>query len=202
MVEAIIWWVMLEVLGLAALPLAWTVLRRLPDRGYAFAKILGVVLVGYLMWLTAILQLSPFAAPLAWASLLAVAGVSLWLLRRNGGALWAEIRAFFRGRIAYWLTAEILFTLAFIALVLVRAYSPNIRVTEQYMDYGFLNSIIKNQTMPPPDHWLAGWSINYYYLGYSLMASLTLLSSVPTEIAYNRCMATLFALSGTTLPRR
>lgn len=195
MVEAIIWWVMLEVLGLAALPLAWTVLRRLPDRGYAFAKILGVVLVGYLMWLTAILQLSPFAAPLAWASLLAVAGVSLWLLRRNGGALWAEIRAFFRGRIAYWLTAEILFTLAFIALVLVRAYSPNIRVTEQYMDYGFLNSIIKNQTMPPPDHWLAGWSINYYYLGYSLMASLTLLSSVPTEIAYNLCMATLFALT-------
>jgi YYY domain-containing protein len=194
-VEAIVWWVMLEVLGLAALPLAWTVLRRLPDRGYAFAKSLGVVLVGYLMWLTAILQLSPFAAPLAWASLLGLAGVSLWLLRRNGGVLWAEIRAFFRQRLAYWLTAEVVFTLAFIALVLFRAYSPNIRVTEQYMDYGFLNSIIKNQTMPPPDHWLAGWSINYYYLGYSLVASLTLLAGVPTEIAYNLCMATLFALT-------
>ena len=109
--------------------------------------------------------------------------------------LWAEIRAFFRQRIVYWLTAEAVFTLAFIALVLVRAYSPNIRITEQYMDFGFLNSIIKNQIMPPPDHWLAGWSINYYYLGYSLMASLTLLSSVPTKIAYNLCMATLFALT-------
>ena len=153
------------------------------------------MLLGYLMWLSAILQLAPFAGPLAWTSLIGLAVISLWLLRRNGGVLWAEIRAFFRQRIVYWLTAEAVFTLAFIALVLVRAYSPNIRITEQYMDFGFLNSIIKNQIMPPPDHWLAGWSINYYYLGYSLMASLTLLSSVPTEIAYNLCMATLFALT-------
>ena len=85
MVEAIVWWVMLEVLGLAALPLAWTVLRRLPDRGYAFAKSLGVVLLGYLMWLSAILQLAPFAGPLAWTSLIGLAVISLWLLRRNGG---------------------------------------------------------------------------------------------------------------------
>src|SRR5205085_1020651 len=80
-------------------------------------------------------------------------------------------------------------------MVLMKAYAPNIRITEQYMDFGFLNSIIKNQVMPPPDMWLAGWSINYYYMGYSLMAGLTAMTGVPTNIAYNLCMSTLFAMT-------
>src|SRR6478672_5554382 len=105
MAEAITWWIVLELLGLAALPLTWVVMRRLPDRGYAFAKSLGLVLVGYVMWLTSILQIAPFTHGLAWAALLALAALSLWLLRRNGGALWAEIRGFFRSRISYWLVA-------------------------------------------------------------------------------------------------
>lgn len=191
--EVIVWWVVLELLGLAALPLAWVVMRRLPDRGYAFAKSLGLILVGYFMWLTSILQLASFNDGLGWTGLLALGGLSLWLLLRQERALATEIGAFFRRRIGYWLTVEVLFTVAFAAMALMKAYAPNIRITEQYMDFGFLNSIVKNEVMPPPDMWLAGWSINYYYLGYSLMGSLTKLAGVPTNIAYNLCMASLFA---------
>lgn len=45
------WWLVLMMLGAAATPLAFTLLQRLPDKGYAFSKMLGLLLVSYLFWL-------------------------------------------------------------------------------------------------------------------------------------------------------
>ena len=47
MVSVLSWWLIMQVLGLAALPLAWRIFRNLPDRGYAFARPLGLLLAGY-----------------------------------------------------------------------------------------------------------------------------------------------------------
>src|SRR5438034_1075517 len=43
--------------------------------------------------------------------------------------------------------------------------------------------------------WLAGHSINYYYFGYVLMAGLTSLSGVPSQVAFNLANVALFALT-------
>ena len=51
MTYAVSWWLAVEVLGLAALPLARRLFRNLPDRGYALAKPLGMLLTSYLFWL-------------------------------------------------------------------------------------------------------------------------------------------------------
>jgi uncharacterized membrane protein len=48
---AIKWWAALLVLGTAVLPLTFTLLKQLPDRGYAFVKMVGLLLVGYVFWL-------------------------------------------------------------------------------------------------------------------------------------------------------
>ena len=45
------WWAVLAVLGLAATPLTFRLLRWLPDRGYAFTKMIGLLIVGYIFWL-------------------------------------------------------------------------------------------------------------------------------------------------------
>ena len=37
MTIVIVWWLWMQILGLAELPLAYRFFRRLPDRGYAFA---------------------------------------------------------------------------------------------------------------------------------------------------------------------
>ena len=50
--ETFRWWLVLEGIGLLALPIALLLFRRLPGRGYAFAKPLGLLLGGYLFWLT------------------------------------------------------------------------------------------------------------------------------------------------------
>ena len=48
---ALIWWLLLQLFGLVGLPLAFRLLGNLPDRGYAFARPLGLLLTGYLLWL-------------------------------------------------------------------------------------------------------------------------------------------------------
>src|SRR5262245_26815921 len=77
--QIFIWWLAARGFGLAGLPLARFLFRALPDRGYAFAKALGLLLAGYLAWLLAMLGLAPFGVPLIVISALVVGGVGLLL---------------------------------------------------------------------------------------------------------------------------
>jgi len=193
--DTLVWWLTLEVLGLAAWPVAGTVMRRLPDRGWAFSKALGLLLVGYGAWLVGMLQLAPFGRFSNSAMLLGLAGGAAWLLWRNGRALGRELGRFLRDQARYWICAEVLFGLAFVAWAILRAYSPNIFGTEKFMDFAFLNSFTQGQSLPPHDPWLAGYSINYYYFGYTLMATLCHLSGVDSAIGFNLANVTLFSLT-------
>jgi len=55
MADVVIWWLVVEIAGLAALPLAWRLFANLADRGYAFAKPLAIFLLSYILWILAIL---------------------------------------------------------------------------------------------------------------------------------------------------
>jgi len=193
--DAFVWWLTLEALGLVAWPLAWIAMRRLPDRGWAFSKALGLLLVGYGAWLLGMVQLASFSRGSNLAVLLLVAGGSLWLVRRDGAALGREMVTFLRGQARYWIAAEVLFGLAFSAWTILRAYSPAIFGTEKFMDFAFLNSFTQGQTLPPTDPWLAGHTINYYYFGYTLMGTLCHLSGVDSAVGFNLANVTLFSLT-------
>jgi uncharacterized membrane protein len=67
------------------------------------------------------------------------------------------------------------------------------------MDLAFFNSIARHGAMPPLDPWMAGRTINYYYWGYLLAASLAKLASVTPFVSYNLAVATF---AGTRSPRR
>ena len=197
MVDAIIWWITLELLGLIAIPLAAVLLRALPDRGYSASKILGLLLTGWLAYTLSMIPILPFTRWALSLCALAVAGVSTWLLYRHGRSLLNELSAHFRTRsmVRYIISAEVLFAVLYIIWAIVRAYQPNIVDQEKFMDFGFLNAILKSGTFPPHDPWLAGYSINYYYFGYVLIAALTGLSGVPTQVAFNLANVTLYSLT-------
>ena len=195
--EAIAWFITLELLGLAAVPLAATFLRGLPDRGFGVAKVLGLLVTVWLAYILAMLQMASFGRGLLLMCALVLIGVSAWLLWRQGGALINDFRARLRDRgfVRYLIVAESLYTAMFIFWVVMRAFSPDIFGTEKFMDFGFMNAIVKSATFPPNDPWLAGQPINYYYFGYVMMASLSLLSGVPTEYGFNLANASLAALT-------
>ncbi len=58
---AVVWWLAVIFLGWLAFPMTFVTLRGLPDRGYALSRILSLLLVSYLAWLPASMNLLPFS---------------------------------------------------------------------------------------------------------------------------------------------
>ena len=82
----------------------------------------------------------------------------------------------------------------------VRFVNPTISYAEKFMDHGFLASVILNPVVPPLDPWFAGGTLNvYYYLGYWMLGCLAIVSGVPSTIAFNLSLPTVFALSAISL---
>lgn len=199
--QILTWWLVVQALGLAGLPLAGLLFRSLPDGGYAFAKTLGLLLTGYGAWLLAMLGLGGFGAPLLILSALAVAGVGIWL-RGGPRQLGDKARAAWGARRSAILAYEALFLAALVLMALMRAVdldyfapNPNPWHTERPMDYAFFNAIQRSAAFPPGDPWLSGFSINYYYFGYLLMAVVARLSGISGAAGYNLSLALIFALT-------
>jgi adenosylcobinamide kinase/adenosylcobinamide-phosphate guanylyltransferase len=70
------WLLALELIGLAAFPLLFHILPGLPDRGFALAKTLALLLVAYAAWLLGSFHLMAFTPASVWlcAGLLIAAG--------------------------------------------------------------------------------------------------------------------------------
>lgn len=187
--EILLWWLALEALGLAALPITSSVCQGLHDRGYAISRLVGLLLLTYVSWLLAQLGAGYGYSTVA-ISFVIIALCSAVLVRINGMGSF---------KIDWWLmlTIELLFTFAFLLFTLIRAYSPDIYWTggEKFMDMAFINAVLRSPTLPPIDPWLSGISINYYYFGHLMVADLILLTGVKPSIAFNIATASFFALS-------
>src|SRR3954454_2975061 len=83
MTAALRFFVLIEVLGLAATPLVAVALARLPGRGLAFAKPLGLLLVTWVVWVLGSVGVAQSTVMwIAVVALLAGAGaLVLWRLR-------------------------------------------------------------------------------------------------------------------------
>ncbi|MGW8317799.1 MAG: DUF2298 domain-containing protein [Candidatus Promineifilaceae bacterium] len=186
------WWVALLFLGAAATPLTISLLHRLPDRGYALVKIVGLLIVSYFFWLLGSLGFlqNDFGGILVGALVLIL--LSVWSLRqmnRQG----RPFGAWFSSHWRYALVVEALFLVIFIIWVWVRAQNPAITATEKPMEFAFLNSAGRSATYPPLDPWLSGFAISYYYFGYVMMSVLGRLAAVAEPIGFNLGIAWLVA---------
>lgn len=185
------WWAVSTVLAIAGLPLTWRLFHRLSDRGYGFARALGLMATGYILWLGASLGLLRNSTGGIVAGVVLLAGLSLWA----GAGRWSELRSWLRLKRRSILIMEILFLAAFIFWAFVRSNNPEITGTEKPMELAFLNSILRSESFPPRDPWLSGFAISYYYFGYVLLALFTRLSGVASGVAFNLGNSLWFALA-------
>ncbi|HEY8744372.1 MAG TPA: hypothetical protein VIU62_14845, partial [Chloroflexota bacterium] len=87
MSEALRFWLLAEVDGLLALPVAGAFFGRLPGGGLTLARPLGLLLATYPVWLLASLHLLPYGVASAWLGtfVLAAAAVGVSLYSWRGG---------------------------------------------------------------------------------------------------------------------
>ncbi|MCB0082520.1 MAG: hypothetical protein KDE47_16380, partial [Caldilineaceae bacterium] len=134
------WYLVVQLITLISLPMTVRLFENLPDRGYAFAKSMGIFVVGTVLWLGYSYGLVRNEMGGAWLAFLLTGALSVmigWPLVRNGG----RTRRLPPVQWGYVLTVELIFLLAFAGWAYVRAHDPAINHTEQPMDLMFMNSI-------------------------------------------------------------
>jgi len=184
--QAIVWLLTVQALGVAVLPLTVRVFGGLPDRGYGLSRVVGLVVVGWLVYLTAMLGFTAYVGGTV-AVLGLLAGVALW-------AAWGRacLEAF-RTRAGLIAAEEIAFLLIFGLGTFVRAYNADIVGQEKFMDYAFMHALLRTTNLPAEDMWLSGFAMPYYYLGYFLVGLPAKIAGTPGPLAYNLAVVLVFA---------
>ncbi len=192
MLDFIFWYLMVTVVGWISFPVIFRLVPNLPDRGYSFSKIFGLLLWGYLYWILGRLGVTAnnLAGLLFTLFLTAVLGV--FAIRKIGGG---RLKEWIREYRTLIFTTEILFLLAFAGWAVIRSLNPEILGTEKPMELAFINAILNSETFPPQDPWLSGYSISYYYFGYILVAMLAKIAGTLGSVAFNLGVSLIFALS-------
>ena len=190
MVDALVWLITLEFLGVLGFPLAFALFSRLPDRGYSVAKAFALLLLGYLLWVFGLTQLIPNSLGTILVIILLGAAVAIWLAIRQRQPILRFLRAEWRTL----LIAEGIFLAFFLVWMGIVSEIPAINHTEKPMDFAFLNAVIRAEHFPPEDPWLAGHPISYYYFGHLIMASLTKLTGSAPAVGYNIAVSLIPAL--------
>ncbi|OGH04523.1 MAG: hypothetical protein A2W22_05355 [Candidatus Levybacteria bacterium RBG_16_35_11] len=182
------WFAVFLLIGLIFLPLTSLIFSNFFDRGYIFSKTLGIVFISYLTFLLASSRVFTFNLSIVLAIFVSLA-LNYFVSRRVG------IRNLFKGKVLIFVLEEIIFLVFLSFWTYVRGNQPDINGLEKFMDFGFVNSILRADYFPPKDIWFTPFSINYYYFGHLTTAVLTRISAIPSNISFNLMIAVLFALS-------
>ena len=181
--HVIFWFILVEILGLISIPLAGMVGDRLADRGYSAARTLGIVLVTYMSWIFSYLW--GFNRITIFISVLVLCLISIYVYRKQRYLPEKKIL----------LSNELIFAAAFFFFLIIRIYIPRIYMHEKFMDFAFLNAVIRTSSFPPADPWFAGGFLDfYYYFGYLSVGIPGKLCSVEPSILFNLAIALIFAL--------
>jgi YYY domain-containing protein len=193
-----LWWLALGFLGWLAWPLSFAIFRGLRDRGYLLSRSVGLLVVGYLIWLPSSLHVLKNGLPLTLVAIglfAVLAGLLAW---RN----WNEMRAFVERRWRILVLGEVIFGVAYLAFVGIRILNPDLwqpwNGGEKLMDIAYLNACLRSAHLPPYDPYFSDGYLNYYYYGQFLMSILVRMTGIRATVAFNLAVPTFFALTAST----
>jgi len=190
----IIWWLFFFVLGIVSMPVSFVFFRGFYDRGWAFAKIIGLLTVSYAAFLFAITRIIPFTQLTLFGFFILWAGVNAYAFTKNKKELIEEVKKQKRTLIL----SEVLFAFGLVFWAFVRAHQPDINGLEKFMDYGFINTLLRSDYLPPADMWASGLPINYYWYGHYVTALIIKAVNIPASVGYNLMLATILGLALTS----
>lgn len=186
--ESLRWYLIVSAFAWLTYPFIFRALQGLPSRGVAFVRPVGLLLAALVPWWFSATGLTPYTTSIIIVVPVVLATL-MWIYEARRGVLWCALVDARRHLVVY----EVLTLLLFAGYIAFRCYNPAIQYTEKPMELTFLTSLAHARSMPPPDPWFAGKAINYYYLGYLLMALPARVARIVPAHAFNLALATLFA---------
>ncbi|MBQ0000830.1 MAG: hypothetical protein KBT01_04740 [Clostridiales bacterium] len=175
------WYLAVTALGLIAMPLCGRLFRNFEDRGWMFSKVLGTAGMGFLTWWLVSVKALPFTT----LTCFLVCGGCL-LISAAVFCLKPSVRENIKStNYRLVLAEEMIFLLAFLLWTYLAGFTPAAHGTEKYMDYGFMESMMRSTVMPPRDFWYSEGHLNYYYGGQYFAVFLTKLAGREVKVTYN-----------------
>lgn len=191
-----VWWVAILLFGWTAWPLLFMAFPALADKGFGFSKIIGLLLVSWGLWVIGSMRIPVWSQVGVVVGLIVLTVVSTVIVFRHSD----RFAAYVRGHWRLLLGIELLTFAAFMLMLAIRLTNPDLWTTgfggEKPMDFAYFNAVLRSSVFPPLDPWYAGGYLNYYYFGFVIVGSPTLLLGVVPSTAYNLILPTLFALTG------
>ena len=189
--DVIIWFFLLEVIGIISVPIMYKLCIGLKDRGYSLSKVFGCIIFAYVLWIISIFNILPIVFVTCICFLLLFSCFSFFIFWKS----YKEIIKHLRTNWKMFLIMEFLFVFVFIIFLFYRGWDSGINHTEQLMDFMYFNASLTTQAGIPKDLWLSGYTVAYYYFGYWIMGVLAKTSNVVSGVSYNLSLVTIPALS-------
>ena len=176
------WYLLALVLGAAFMPLTGRMFRRFEDKGWIFSKVTAIAVTGFVTWFLVAVKILKFKTITCVAVTIACVLCSILLYQKEQKAGF-ECIPFEHMKLVY--AEEMLFFAFFLLWTYLAGFHPAAYGTEKFMDYGFMEAMMRSKTLPATDLWYSGGKINYYYGGQYFAVFLTKLSGTRVELTYN-----------------
>lgn len=192
-IQTIFWFLVVSFLGFISIPIFYKLFINLQDFGFGFYKFFGLIIYGFLIWLLSSNNIIGFMIFEMILVLILFSMLSSYIFIKNRSEI-----IFYISKAKYKiLTVEIIFLMSFLTFLCIRLMNPDLwhpyRGGEKPMDFAYLNAILRSTSFPPYDPWFSGYTLNYYYYGQYLVALISKLSGIPSNISYNLAIPTFFS---------
>ena len=190
------WYLLAAVLGIVGMGVTGRLFRGFADKGWMFSKVAAITIPGFATWFLVSVRILKFTAA-SCIGITVIFGIICIILyekqRKNG----YECLPIDKMDLIY--VEEILFFAVFLLWTYLAGFHPAAHGTEKFMDYGFMEAMMRSKTLPATDLWYSQGKINYYYGGQYFAVFLTKLSGAQVELTYN-LMRTFVAAFAFVLP--
>lgn len=176
------WWLLALLMGLLAMPVTGRLFEGFADKGWMFSKVLAIGIAGFLTWFLVAVEILPFTTLTCVGVCIFCALICFWLFHRQTKK---GIEVFPTGRLSLVVKEELLFFAVFLLWTYLAGFHPQAYGTEKFMDYGFMEAMMRSTTLPARDLWYSEGTINYYYGGQYFAVFLTKLSGSSAALTYN-----------------
>jgi len=190
-IDTLKWLIMVFILSIAMRPYLYICNLELWDNGFGLSFGLGAALAFLASWIIASCKIALFGTALCVLVTIILTLIGVIYIYKCPAAHFKWDKAKLSKHIEGFALFMVLFLLAF----WIRGFNSTINnQTENYMNFGFIQTIFRQQQFVPLDVWFSGENLNYYYLGHAIVVFLCRISFITPECGYNLMLVTIWSM--------